>query len=104
MADSVADRVLDNGLNELDTNANQMWICSSEPTTFAQAATVAGSPDVSFGLGVMDWAGSPAGTAVGSPYTGSPDLNGRAVDTTAVTAGIVLRSGLASHWALVDSV
>ena len=33
------DRVLDNGLTVLDTEANRLDICSQEPTTYTQAIT-----------------------------------------------------------------
>lgn len=36
----IADRVLDNGLTVLDTEANAIHICNTEPTTFTQATTL----------------------------------------------------------------
>ena len=36
---SLGDRVLDNGLSALDTEADKLFITSAEATTYTQAAT-----------------------------------------------------------------
>lgn len=86
---SLADRVYDNGLTVLDTEANRLCICNAEPTTFAQANTT-------FKLGHKDTptVSAPAARAGG----------GREVTVSAITDGTVTADGTASHWALVDTV
>lgn len=95
---TVADRVLDFGLAVLADEADQIYICSAEPLTYAQATSL--SP--SYALAFKNF-GSPGGafSAVASP--GSPDLTGRSVATTAITDGIVLQAGSGAWWAAVDS-
>lgn len=83
------DRVLDNGLSVLDTEADELHICSQEPTTYAEAVTT-------YSLG------NKAAPTVGAPADGSP--NGRAVTVSAISDGTVTANGTATHWALVDSV
>lgn len=85
------DRVLDLGLNVLDTEATHMYICSADPGTFTAASSTNA-------LGSKNWG---AGAAVGSPAAGSP--NGRKVTTTAITDGAVSANGTATHWALTDN-
>ncbi len=86
------DRILDNGLQVLDTEANQINVCSSEPATYT-AATGASS------LGSKAFS---AGGAFGSPAARSP--SGRKVTSTAITDGAVSTSGTVTHWAAVDTV
>lgn len=88
----IADRVLDNGLTVLDTEANAIHICNTEPTTFAQATTTASLGNAS--------AGNFPG--IGAPAAGTP--NGRQVTVSAVTNGSVTATGTASHYAIVDTV
>lgn len=85
----IADRVLDNGLTVLDTEANRLDICSQEPTTFTQAAST-------YTLG------NKTGATVGSPAARSP--SGRKVTVAAITDGTVTATGTATHWSLVDIV
>lgn len=87
MAASLEDRVLDFGLNVLDTETSYLSICSSEPTTIAGAATT-------YLLGFKSWG---AGSAFGSPAAGSP--NGRKVSSVQITDGTITTSGTASWWA-----
>lgn len=87
MAASLEDRVLDLGLNVLDTETSYLSICSSEPTTIAAAATTAL-------LGFKSWG---AGSAFGSPAAGTP--NGRKVSSAQITDGTITTSGTASWWA-----
>lgn len=87
----VGDRVLDLGLNVLDTEATHIYITNALATTFTEASS-------SFALGNKNFG---AGAAVGAPAAGSP--NGRKVTTTAITDGSVTASGTASHWAITDN-
>lgn len=86
------DRVLDNGLQVLDTEADKITVCSAEPATFtaANATNALGSKSFS------------AGAAFGSPAARSP--SGRKVTSTAISDGTVTGTGTASHWAVVDTV
>lgn len=88
----IADRVYDNGLTVLDTEANAIHICNTEPTTFSQATTTASLGNASGG----NYPG------IGAPAAGSP--NGRQVTVNAVTNGSVTGTGTASHYAIVDTV
>ncbi len=87
MAASLEDRVLDLGLNVLDTETSFISVTSTEPTTIASAATSAL-------LGFKNWG---AGAAFGAPAAGSP--NGRKVSSVAITDGTITTSGTASWWA-----
>lgn len=85
------DRVLDNGLSALDTEASHIYICSSEPTTYAQASST-------YALGVKNFG---AGSAFGSPAARSG--GGRKVSSVAITDGSVTATGTAGFWAAVDA-
>lgn len=88
----IADRVYDNGLTVLDTEANAIHICSLEPTTYTQATST-------------NTLGNAAGGSypgIGAPAAGSP--NGRQVTVSAVTNGTVSGTGTATHYAIVDTV
>lgn len=87
------DRVLDYGLNVLDTEANRMDICNAEPTTYAQATTTPGSSGYSLGYKTS--------YSIPAPSDRSP--NGREVVCPAVTDGTVNYTGTASHWAVTDT-
>jgi len=82
------DRVFDNGLNVLDTEANRLDICSQEPTTYAAATTT-------YTLG------NKTSLSIGAPADGS---TGRKVTVAAITDGTVSASGTATHYAIVDTV
>jgi len=82
--------VLNNGLTALHNNASHIYICSAEPTNFADAT-------VNFALGNYNFG---PGLAVSTPVNAVP--NGSKVTTTAVTAGSVTGTGTASRWAIVD--
>jgi len=93
MAGKCHDTVLDNGLNAgLKSLATHIYICSSEPTDFADATTTKALGNKNFG----------AGAALTGPTARTP--NGRKVTTVAVTDGAVTGTGSATRWALVDSV
>jgi hypothetical protein len=87
------DRVLDLGLNVLDTEATHFYICSAEPATYTAATSTNALGNNNFG----------AGAAYGSPAAGSP--NGRKVTSTAVAAGAgsVTATGTATHLAATDN-
>jgi len=86
------DRVLDNGLQVLDTEADKILICNAEPATFTAA-------NATNALGSKTFA---AGAAFGSPAARSP--SGRKVTSVAISDGTVSTTGTASHWAAVDTV
>lgn len=82
-------RVYDNGLTVLDTEANAIHICSAEPTTYAEATSTL-------------TLGNATGVTVGAPAdrTGG----GREVVVDAAADGNVTANGTASHYAVVDTV
>lgn len=85
-------RILDFGLNVLDTETDKITICGTEPTTFTEANST-------FLLGAQTYS---AGAAFGSPATAAP--NGRKVTSVAITAGSVTATGTANWEACVDTV
>ncbi len=85
----IADHVLDFGLNVLDTEANALHICSSEPATFSSATGAASL-------------GNKSGLSVGAPAARTPD--GRKVTIGAIADGSVTDTGTATHYAIVDTV
>lgn len=84
----IADRVLDNGLTVLDTEANRLDICSSEPTTYTAATSTV-------------TLGNKTSLSVGAPAARSP--SGRRVTVAAITDGSVTATGTATHWAITDT-
>ena len=84
--------VLDSGLSQLKALATHIYICSAEPTTYAEATST-------FALGNKNFG---ANNALTGPVDRTP--NGRKVTTVAVTDGAVTGTGTASRWAIVDSV
>lgn len=90
MATRLGPRVLDFGLNVLDTEATHIHICSAEPSSFANVAAVT--------LGNKNFG---AGNAFGSPADGST-TDSRKVASAAITDGTVTGTGTATHWAAVD--
>ena len=86
---SLGDRVFDNGLSVLDTEANAIHITSQEATTYAEATstyTLGNSTTLSIG--------APADRAGG----------GREVTVAALSDGSVTSTGTATHFAIVDTV
>ena len=83
------DRVFDNGLTVLDTEANALFICSAAPTTYAQATST-------YALG------SATGISVGAPAASSSPA-GRKVTVGAISDGDVDANGTATHYAVVDT-
>lgn len=83
------DRVFDNGLTVLDTEANKILITSQEATTYTEAnATYALGNSTSLSISAP------------SDRTGG----GRKVTVSAVTDGTVTSNGTATHYAIVDTV
>jgi hypothetical protein len=81
--------VIDNGLDVLDTDADKIFICSAEPTTYAEATVTLALGNKDFGAG-----------AVASLSNASP--NGRKATASAVSDGTITADGTATHWAIVD--
>ena len=82
------DYVLDLALAYLDTNGNQLNICSSEPTNYTEAVTTNS-------LGVK------TSLSIGAPADRTP--NGRKVTVASFTDGSVTVNGTATHWSIVDT-
>jgi hypothetical protein len=85
---TLADRVFDNGLTVLDTEANRLDICSTEPTTYTQATTT-------YTLG------NKTSLSIGAPAdrTGG----GREVTVASFTDGSVTGTGTAAYYAITDT-
>lgn len=81
------DYVLDAALAKVQ-ESNALYICSSEPATYAAATTSSAL-------------GNKASPTVGAVGDRTP--NGRKVTISAITDGTVTATGTASHWALVDT-
>lgn len=89
----LADRVFDNGLTVLDTEANRLDICKSEPTTYAQAI---GSESL----------GNKTALNIGAPAARTP--SGRKVTVAAITDGTVTATSTgatddAQYFAITDT-
>lgn len=80
-------RVFDNGLTVLDTEANAIHITSSEATSFANVSSVTLGNSTSLSIGAPQ-------DRVGG---------GRQVVVAAITDGSVTGTGTATHYAIVDS-
>ena len=87
MADFLHDDVFDSGLSVLTTLTENLYICSSLPTTFAEASST-------YKLGTK------ATPTVGSPADRSG--GGREVTVSAITDGTVGANGTAGFYALTD--
>jgi len=87
MADFLHDDVFDSGLSVLDTLVENLYICSTLPTTFTQASDT-------YKLGVK---ATPTVSAP-SDRTGG----GRKVTISAITDGTVSADGTAGFYALTD--
>jgi hypothetical protein len=87
----IADYVFDAALAKLDIEANRLDICTSEPTTYAQATT-AGAVSL----------GSKTGLSIGAPSDRTP--TGRRVTVAAITDGVVSNTGTGAFWAVTDTV
>lgn len=83
------DRVFDNGLTVLDTEANRIYITSAEATTYTQATST-------YALG------NSTTLSIGAPQ--DRPGGGRQVVVAAITDGSVTGTGTATHFAITDSV
>jgi hypothetical protein len=85
---SLADRVFDNGLTVLDTEANRIDITSQESTTYAEATSA-------------HTLGNSTSLSIASPTDRSG--GGREVVVAAISDGSVSGTGTATHYAIVDT-
>jgi hypothetical protein len=84
----LSDLVLDQGLNYATANGTKVFICSQEPTTYAEASAT-------YALGSIT-------VVTGAAEDG--DVNGRKVVVGAATGGSVTADGTASHYGLTNGV
>lgn len=84
----INDRVFDNGLTVLDTEANRLDITSQEATTYTEATST-------YTLG------NKTALSIGAPADRTP--NGREVTVAAISDGSVTGTNTATHWAIVDT-
>jgi len=82
-------RVFDNGLTVLDTEANKILITSQEAANYTEANTT-------YALG------NSTSLSIGAPADRT--LGGREVTVAAISNGTVTGSGTATHYAIVDTV
>lgn len=87
MADFLHDDVFDNGLNVLSTLVENLYICSTLPTTFTEASST-------YKLGTKS---APTISAPGDRVGG-----GRKVTISAITGGTISATGTAGFYALTD--
>jgi hypothetical protein len=83
------DRVYDNGLTVLDTEANAIHITSQEATSYTEATST-------YTLG------NSTSLSIGAPQNRSG--GGREVVAAAISDGSVTGTGTATHYAIVDTV
>ena len=81
-------RVFDNGLTVLDTEANKVLVTSQEASTYAEANST-------YALG------NSTSLSIGAPADRSG--GGRKVTVASITDGSVSATGTATHYALVDT-
>jgi hypothetical protein len=81
------DEALDSGLDWIDTNGSRLDICSTEPTTYAEATST-------YTLG------NKTGITISAPQAG--DTSGRKVTISAISDGSVTGSGTAGYWAVTN--
>ena len=87
MADYINDYIFDGGLTLLDTEGDRLDICSTRPTTYAEAITT-------YSLG------NKTSLSIGAPEDG--DSSGRKVVVAAFTDGTVTGTDTAAFFAIVD--
>lgn len=88
---TISDRVFDNGLTVLDTEANAVHVCSAEPATYAAATDTLSL-------------GSSASVSFGAPQDNAGAGGGREVVMSAIIDGSITASGTVTHFAIVDTV
>ena len=82
------DRVFDNGLTVLDTEANSVHVTSAEATTYTEAITT-------YTLGVS------SSLSIAAPTDRVGD--GRKVTVASIADGSITGTGTVTHYALVDT-
>lgn len=82
-------RVFDNGLSVLDTEANKILVTSQEATTYTEA-------NATYALG------NSTSLSIGAPADRSG--GGREVTVAAISDGSVTGTGTATHFAIVDTL
>ena len=82
------DRVFDNGLSVLDTEADRIDVCSAEPTTYTEATST-------------NTLGNSTSLSIGAPEDRSG--GGRKVAVAAISDGSITGTGTATHYAIVDT-
>ncbi len=85
---TIADRVLDSGLETLTNEANRVDVCSQEPTTYAEATST-----YTLGNTTTVTISSPADRSGG----------GRKVTLSAISDGSVSGTGTATHYSISDT-
>lgn len=85
---SLSNTVLDAALDSIGNNCENLYICSAEPTTYAEAQTT-----------------YKLGTKATPSFTGPAegDASGRKITVDAITDGAVSATNDATHWALCDN-
>lgn len=89
MAGYLHDDIYDNGLAQLTTVVENLYICSQMPTTFAEASTT-------YKLATK------ATPSISGP-TNRASGGGREVTVAAITDGVVDGTGTGTHFALCDN-
>lgn len=84
----IADYIFDLALSEFDTATTTLYICSQEPTTYAEASST-------YALG------NKTSLSIGAPGDRTP--NGRKVTVASFTDGSVTATNTATHWAITKS-
>ena len=85
---SLGDRVFDNGLSVLDTEANKVLVTSQEATTYTEANST-------YALG------NSTSLSIGAPADRSG--GGREVTAASITDGSITATGTATHYAVLDT-
>ncbi|MBL4768048.1 MAG: hypothetical protein JKY94_10090 [Rhodobacteraceae bacterium] len=83
------DRIYDLGLNVLDTEADEIFVCSQEPANYTEAVTT-------YALG------NSSSLSIGAPAAKAG--GGRKVTIAAISDGAVSADGTATHYGIVDTV
>jgi len=83
------DNIFDSGLQYITTYGTDLYLCSGNPTTYAEASST-------YAIAVS------SGITIGSVADG--DSGGRKVVISPISSGTVLFDGTATHYAIVDSV
>jgi hypothetical protein len=87
----VNDRILDLGIDILNTEADRIDICTAEPATYTEATST-------YSRGNKDHGAS--GAAFGAPADRTP--SGRKVSSVAVTDGAVTGTGTVTHYGVSE--